>query len=58
MTSFKFKLYVEYSYFNLVIAMGIILCGGIPTIIPLAFINLLSRYITSRNVLQTLSSKI
>ena len=58
MTSYKFKLYVEYAYFNLVIFMGVFLCGGMPAIIPLAFLNLLSRYITSRNVLQTLSSKV
>lgn len=57
-TSFKYNLYVEFAYFNLIIFMGVFLSGGIPVLIPLAFVSLFSRYITSRSVIQTLSSKI
>lgn len=57
-TSFKYNLYVEFAYFNLIIFMGVFLSGGIPVLIPLAFLSLLSRYITSRSIIQTLSSKI
>lgn len=57
-TSYKYNLYVEFSYFNLIIFMGIFLSGGMPIMIPLAWASLFSRYITSRSVLQTLSSKI
>ncbi len=32
--------------------------GGMPVMMPLAFISLFSRYITSRSIIQTLSSKI
>jgi hypothetical protein len=38
--------------------MAIFYCCGIPLLIPLAFINLLSKYVTNRALLQTLSCKI
>lgn len=57
-TSFRYNLYVEFAYFNLILFMGVFLSGGIPVLIPLAFLSLFSRYITSRSVIQTLSSKI
>lgn len=57
-TSFKYNIYVEFAYFNLIIFMGVFLSGGIPVLIPLAFASLLSRYITSRSIIQTLSTKI
>lgn len=38
--------------------MGIFLSAGIPVLVPLAFINLLSKYITSRIVIQSHSSRI
>jgi hypothetical protein len=57
-TSFKYNLYVESAYFNLIIFMGVFLSGGIPVMMPLAFVSLISRYITSRSIIQTLSSKI
>jgi hypothetical protein len=34
------------------------LCGGVPVLIPLGFINLFSRYIANRSLLQNNSSKI
>lgn len=57
-TSFQLNIYVEYSYFNLITFMGIFLSPGVPVAMPLAFIGLLSKYITYRSVLQKDSSKI
>ncbi len=57
-TSFKYDLYVEFAYFNLIIFMGVFLSGGIPVMMPLAFVCIFSRYVTSRNVIQGMSSKI
>lgn len=57
-TAFKYNLYIEFAYFNLIIFMGVFLSGGMPVMIPLAFLSLISRYITSRSIIQTLSSKI
>jgi hypothetical protein len=57
-TAFRYNLYVEFAYFNLITFMGVFLSGGVPAMIPLAFVSLLSRYITSRSIIQTLSSKI
>lgn len=58
MTSFKFNLYVQFSYFNLIIFMALFLNAGIPALIPLAWLNLASKYITNRKVIQSISSKI
>lgn len=57
-TSFKYNIYVEFAYFNLITFMGTFLSGGLPVILPLAFLSLISRYITSRSMIQTMSSKI
>ncbi len=57
-TAFKYNLYVEFAYFNLIIFMGVFLSGGIPSLVPIAFLALFSRYITSRSIIQTVSSKI
>jgi len=38
--------------------MGITLSAGIPVIMPLAWLSLFSRYVTSRIIFQTISSKI
>jgi len=57
-TSFKFNIYVEYSYFNLITFMGVFLSAGIPALVPLAWIGLISKYITFRSVIQSDSTKI
>ena len=57
-TSFKYNLYVEFAYFNLIIFMGVTLSAGIPVMIPLAWFALFSRYATSRIIIQTVSTKI
>ena len=56
--SFQLNIYVEYSYFNLITFMGLFLSPGIPAAMPLAFIALLSKYVTYRSILQKDSSKI
>ena len=58
MTSWKLNAYVEYSYFNLIMFMCIFFCCGIPVLLPLGFVNLWSKYITNRSLLQNNSSKI
>jgi hypothetical protein len=48
----------EFAYFNLIIFMSTFYCCGVPMLIPLAFLDLVSKYITNRHLLQALSSKI
>lgn len=57
-TSYKLDVYVEYSYFNLVIFMALFLSSGIPVLIPLAWVSLVTKYITNRILLQSVSSRI
>jgi hypothetical protein len=38
--------------------MALFLNAGIPALIPLAWLNLASKYITNRKVIQSISSKI
>ena len=57
-TSFQIKVFVESAYFYLIIFLGFFLSGGIPILVPLAFINLFSKYITNRSLLQKNSSRI
>lgn len=57
-TSWKLNAYVEASYFNLIMFLGVFLSAGIPVMIPLAFINIFSKYVTNRSLLQSNSTRI
>jgi high-affinity Fe2+/Pb2+ permease len=57
-TSYQFDVYKETANFYLVIIMCMLFCGGIPALIPLGWINLWSRYITSRSLIQNSSKRI
>ena len=58
MVSYKLNAYKEYSYFNMIMFMAFFFNGGIPVLIPLAFLNLCSKYIVNRSLLQSNSSRI
>lgn len=58
MISWKLNAADEFANFNLIIFMTMFYSSGIPVLIPLGFLNLASKYITNRSLLQTLSSKI
>lgn len=57
-TSYKLDVYKEAANCYLVLTMCCLFCAGIPALIPLGFINILSRYITNRSLLQNDSSRI
>ncbi len=42
----------------MVIFMAVLLNGGLPVLMPLAFLNLVSRYITNRSLLQVNSTRV
>lgn len=58
MTSYQLDLFHEAANYFMVMVMCGLFCSGIPALIPLAFLNLLSRYIANRSLLQTLSTRI
>ena len=57
-TAWKLNIYIENSYFNLIVFLCLFLCSGIPILLPLGFINLLSKYLSNRYLLQNHSSRI
>jgi hypothetical protein len=57
-TSYSISVYKEYSNFILIIFLALFLYYGIPVLIPLAWINVLSRYITNRSLLQSNSRRV
>lgn len=57
-TAYKFNVYVEYSYFLLILTIGTFFSAGCPTLIPLTFICLFSKYIFTRSLIQNNSSRI
>lgn len=57
-TSYQLSIYKEYSNFFMIFFMAIFLDAGIPVLIPLALLNLLSRYFTNRLLLQKNSTRI
>lgn len=57
-TSYSLSVYKEYSNFILIVFLALFLYYGIPVLIPLAWINVLSRYITNRSLLQSNSRRI
>ena len=48
-TAWKLNVYIENFYFNLNV------CRGIPLLLPLSFINLLSKYLSNRYLVQNYS---
>lgn len=57
-TSYELSIYKQYSNFLLIIFMTLYLEAGIPALVPLALINLVSRYIINRSLLQRNSTRI
>ena len=57
-TSYELSIYKQYSNFLLIIFMTFYLEAGIPALVPLAMINLVSRYIMNRSLLQKHSTRI
>lgn len=57
-TSFKLDVYKETAGLFLIIIMCSLFCVGIPILIPLGFLNIFSRYIANRTLLQNNSSRI
>jgi hypothetical protein len=58
MTSYRLDVFQEAANFYMVMAMCGLFCAGVPVLVPLAYINLLSRYITNRSLLQANSARI
>jgi hypothetical protein len=57
-TSYKLNVYKEASNFYLIIIMCCLFMAGIPVLLPLGLINIASRYIVNRSLLQNNSSRI
>lgn len=57
-TSYKLDIYKESANFYLVLVMCSLFCAGIPALIPLGFVNLFSRYVTNRSLLQNNSTRV
>ena len=57
-TSFKLEVYKEAANLYLIVIIATIFCAGLPAILPAAMVNILSRYLVNRSLLQSHSSKI
>jgi hypothetical protein len=57
-TSYKLDVYKEASNLYLIIIMTCLFFAGIPALLPLGMINIFSRYVTNRSLLQSNSSRI
>jgi uncharacterized membrane protein len=57
-TSYKLDVYKEMSNLYLIIILVSIFYAGIPVLLPLGFINIFSRYVVNRSLLQNNSSHI
>jgi TRAP-type C4-dicarboxylate transport system permease small subunit len=57
-TDFTLDVYKEASNLYLTVIMAMLFCAGIPAMLPLAMLNIVSRYIVNRSLLQTYSTKI
>lgn len=57
-TAFQLDVATEASDIYLVFIMATLFCAGIPTLLPLAFLNILSKYIINRYLLQVKSAKV
>ena len=58
MTDFQLDVATEASNIYLIFIIAGLFCAGVPTLLPLAFLNILTRYITNRSLLQFNSSKV
>ena len=58
MTDYKLDVGKEASNLYLIVFMAMLFLTGIPALLPLAFVNILSRYLTNRSLLQSYSSKV
>lgn len=58
MTDFKLEVDKEAASLYLIIIMTCIFWSGIPVLVPLAFLNIMSRYIINRSLLQNHSMRI
>jgi hypothetical protein len=56
--SFQLDIVKEASNAYLILFMTTLFCAGIPALVPLALVNLLSRYLINRSLLQSYSSKV
>lgn len=56
--SWKLNASDEFAMFNLIIFISLFYGAGVPVLIPLAFISLLSKYVANRSLLQSVSSRI
>jgi hypothetical protein len=57
-TSYKLDVYKEAANCYLILVMCSLFCAGVPVLIPLGFVNIFSRYVTNRSLLQNNSSRI
>ena len=58
MTDFTLEVAKEAASLYLIIIMACIFWAGIPVLVPLAFLNIMSRYIINRSLLQNYSVRI
>lgn len=56
--SWKLNASDEFAMFNLIIFISLFYGAGVPVLIPIAFLSLLSKYIANRSLLQSVSSRI
>lgn len=57
-TSYRLDIFQEAANFYLVIILCALFGAGIPVLLPLGFLNLLSRYVANRSLLQYSSTRI
>ena len=57
-TDFRLDVEKEAANLYLIVIMASLFWAGIPALVPLAFINILSRYIINRNLLQNHSTRV
>ena len=57
-TSYKLNVYKETAYMYLVIVMCSLFWCGVPALVPLGFLSIFSRYVVTRILIQSNSSRI
>ena len=58
MTDYKLDIGKEASNLYLIVFMALLFMAGLPALLPLALVNIWSRYLTNRSLLQSYSSKV
>jgi|JI10StandDraft_1071094.scaffolds.fasta_scaffold68729_3 hypothetical protein len=56
--SWKINASDEYATFNLITFLSMFYSAGVPVLVPLAFVNLFSKYISNRSLMQSVSSRV